>query len=889
MKGPIFMWRRAQSFAMSAQEFLKSFWILCMVLIVIVCSTAYIMILFYQASFHLVEANRRSFIQSVRTGTAILNNFLTQCVIDIETLSRSQALQSYYQNKALGTSREYGLAVSLAAVTQEFERFRTTMQEEGHPIFLGIVFFDMEDHRVIAESDSSHHRGWVSDSVKKLIRQNPTTDQGFVSTTQDARCQLLLFQHFNYKGHLKGYLVMALNLDLVHEKMRIRDSATKDDFSGLVDSAGILISGPRELVGKNILDVLGVSRAAMRGMEILEVPMPPEEISTGPVVIAGSNLLDTGLSLIRVEPRSRYATGPPWILWAAIFSAWTALLMVMLFLIFRGFAERQKMYGKLQEAYDNLEVRVAKRTADLVKANLALKREMDEREKAEKAVVESEAKYRELAELLPQIVFETDVTGKFTFVNHSGLTAMGYTWKDFRKGIRVSEVVSPEDHDKLVADFGKVLRGEPNSGKDYTLRRNDGTVFPVVTYGVPIVRDAKIVGVRGVAVDITELRQIQAALSQTQKMEAIGTLAAGIAHDFNNMLTVIHGFSELLLMGKAESDSDYADLWRILQTARKGADLVQQILAFSRKTETRLHPLDLNREVEGTLQMLSRTIPKTITIDTFLADGLKRINADPSQIQQVLLNLAINAIDAMPDGGRLVIETENVLFDNLGSNAFLGAQPGEYVLLRVSDTGQGMENEVQNHIFEPFFSTKGPGRGTGLGLSVVFGTVQAHGGFITCQSNPGDGSSFEICLPIIDGEEKSDAEFSGTNPGSGTETILLVDDEEFVRDLGNRILSRSGYRVLTAADGKEAIEIYGSKKDEISLVLLDLTMPKMGGQECLEHLMRIDPGVKVLVASGHSPESASAESLLSQVRGFVAKPYNIKEILQAIREALDSD
>lgn len=889
MKGPTLTWRRARSFAESAQDFLKSFWVLCIVLVVIVCSTAYIMILFYQASSRLVEANRRSFVQKVRTGTAILDNFLRQRVIDIETLSRGQALQSYYQNKALGMSLEYGLAVSLAAVNQEFERFRTATQEDGHPIFLGIAFFDLEEHRVIAESGPSHGRGRITDREIALIKQNPAASQAFLCTIEDACCQLFLFRHFNYKGRSKGYLVMTLNLDVCHEKIGMRTHAAKDDFSGLVNSSGILISGPQELVGKNLPGVLGVSLAAMRGLKIQEVPEPPPEIGIDPLVIAGSDLLETGLSLIRVEPRSRYATGPPGILWAAIFLVWTALLMGMLLLIFRGFAERKKVYRKLQEAYDNLEVRVEERTADLMQANVALKREVEEREKAEKAVVKSEAKYRELAELLPQIVFETNATGKFTFVNRSGLTAMGYTRKDFGKGIRVFDVVSPEDRDRLTADFGKVLRGEPNCGKEYTLRRNDGTEFPVVTYEVPIMQDATIVGARGVAVDITELRQTQAALSHAQKMEAVGTLAAGIAHDFNNMLTVIHGFSELLLMGKAESDSDYADLWRILQTARKGADLVKQILAFSRKAEIRLRPLDLNQEVQGTLQMLSRTIPKTITIEAFLADGLKRINADPSQIQQVLLNLAINAIDAMPDGGRLTIATKNIRLDKVGSNGFLGAGPGEYVLLMVHDTGHGMEKDVQNHIFEPFFSTKGPGRGTGLGLSVVFGTVQAHGGFITCQSNPGDGTSFEICLPVIDGEENSDAEFSETTLGSGTETILLVDDEEFVRDLGTRILTKAGYRVLTAADGKEAIEIYEATKDKISLVLLDLTMPKMGGQECLEHLMRIDPGAKVLIATGHSRETASAESPLSRVRGFVAKPYNIKEILQAIREALDSD
>ncbi|MGB6067916.1 MAG: PAS domain S-box protein [Desulfomonilaceae bacterium] len=397
-----------------------------------------------------------------------------------------------------------------------------------------------------------------------------------------------------------------------------------------------------------------------------------------------------------------------------------------------------------------------------------------------------------------------------------------------------------------------------------------------------------------IATDITERKEAQeeqdllkAQLFQAQKMESIGTLAGGIAHDFNNLLTVVLGFSEMLLIGKDKGDPSYDDLQKIRQAARSGADLVKRILMFSRKADLNPRPLDLNREVEQAKQLLTRTIPKMIEIELLLSDGLATVNADPTQVEQVLMNLAVNARDAMPDGGKLTIETKNVALDGQYCRMHLGATPGDYVLLSVSDTGHGMDKETLNHIFEPFYTTKGVGRGTGLGLATVYGIVKQHGGYIDCYSAPGMGTSFKIYLPVAKTETASDMATSGEMPAFGTETILLVDDEEFVRDLGKRILERSGYTVLTAANGKEALGLYRREKGKISLVILDLIMPEMEGKQCLEELLKIDPKPRVLIASGFAANGQTKEAIEIGAKGFVGKPYNMKGMLRAVREALD--
>jgi len=370
-------------------------------------------------------------------------------------------------------------------------------------------------------------------------------------------------------------------------------------------------------------------------------------------------------------------------------------------------------------------------------------------------------------------------------------------------------------------------------------------------------------------------------------MEAIGTLAGGIAHDFNNLLQVVLGFSELLLAEKDEKHPDYADLRKIFHAARNGAGLVQRLLMFSRKSEPKTVPMNLNKQVLQIEKLLRRTIPKMVDISLDLSPDLPAINADPSQVEQVLMNLAVNARDAMPDVGKLTVKTSIVPLDEEYCRLHLEATPGEYVLLEVSDTGHGMDKETLEHLFEPFFTTKEVGRGTGLGLAMVYGIVKQHNGHITVYSEIGKGTTFRLYFPTIPADEEPEEEITGVMPAFGTETVLLVDDEEFVRELGARILTKYGYTVLLAENGREALDLFTKKRTEISLVILDLIMPEMGGTECLKKLLKIDAHVNVLVASGFSADASLKEMMQMGAKGFASKPFRVRELLREIRRILD--
>jgi two-component system cell cycle sensor histidine kinase/response regulator CckA len=388
--------------------------------------------------------------------------------------------------------------------------------------------------------------------------------------------------------------------------------------------------------------------------------------------------------------------------------------------------------------------------------------------------------------------------------------------------------------------------------------------------------------------DITESIALQAQLAQAQKMEAVGTLAGGVAHDFNNILQVALGYSELILGEEGLPKQYRADLKKIHESSKRGADLVHRLLTFSRKTEIKLQPINLNRRIDEMRKMVERIIPKMIDIELILAEDLATINADPTQVDQVIMNLAVNARDAMSEGGKLIFETANIILDEEYAKTHLDTTPGRYVLLMVTDTGAGMDKETLGRIFEPFYTTKTAGEGTGLGLAMVHGIVKQHGGHIGCYSEPGHGTTFKIYLPALVSEEEEGDKIELKMPRGGSETILLVDDEELIRDLGSRILKKAGYKVVTASDGEKAEDIYKERADEIALVVLDVIMPGMGGKKCLEALLSLDPSVKVVIASGFSADFQTRETLAAGAKGFVNKPYDIRQVLAVVREVLDA-
>jgi PAS domain S-box-containing protein len=509
--------------------------------------------------------------------------------------------------------------------------------------------------------------------------------------------------------------------------------------------------------------------------------------------------------------------------------------------------------------------------------------------KTEKALRESEERYRTVLEANPDPVVVYDMAGKVIYLNPAFTDTFGWTIEE-RLGKKMDVFVPEENWPETKIMIDKALEGESFSGFETCRYTKEGNTIPVsISAAVYWDRDGNPVGSVVSLRDISEQKQLEAQLQHAQKLEAVGTLAGGIAHEFNNLLQAVLGYAELLLLKRKKEKSTYRELEAIVRAAKRGGELSQQLLTFSRKAESKLRPVDLNFEVDRAIQLLSRTVRKMIEIEFHSEKELKSVNADPAQIEQLVVNLALNARDAMPDGGKLTIGTENVFLDQEYCRRQAGAEPGEYVLLTVSDTGHGMDKETRMRMFEPFFTTKGLGEGTGIGLAIVYGIVKNHGGHITCSSVPGAGTTFKIYLPAMEHKAPSAEEEEPASLEGGTETILLVDDEEFILDLGKQIFARCGYSVFTALDGETALEFYRKQQGNIDLVILDLVMPGMSGRECLEGLRNINPKAKVVITSGYSDTGPMKEAIEAGAKSFIGKPYEMKQLLQVAREALDQD
>jgi len=389
--------------------------------------------------------------------------------------------------------------------------------------------------------------------------------------------------------------------------------------------------------------------------------------------------------------------------------------------------------------------------------------------------------------------------------------------------------------------------------------------------------------------DITESKRLKEQLLQAQKMEVVGRLAGGVAHDFNNLLTAINGYSELVLNFMEEDNPLRQDVAEIRKAGDRAASLTRQLLAFSRKQVLRPKVLDLNQVMDNMGKMLERLIGSDIDLVINLDSHLGRVMADPGQIEQVVLNLAINARDAMPQGGWLTIETANVDLEESYSRRQMDLQPGLYVLVKVSDTGCGMDPETRSRIFEPFFTTKEMGKGTGLGLSTVYGIIKQSGGHIAVHSKPGKGAAFKIYLPRIDDAMEPDS-LASQSPEDygGQETILLVEDEDGVRQLLSTVLKRQGFKVLEARHGADALDLSTQHEGPIHLVLTDVVMPEMGGLELAQRLQPLHPGAKVLYMSGYAENANLHQHLAGQEIYYLQKPFETIGLLQRVRQLLDA-
>ncbi|HTC95407.1 MAG TPA: ATP-binding protein [Terriglobales bacterium] len=523
----------------------------------------------------------------------------------------------------------------------------------------------------------------------------------------------------------------------------------------------------------------------------------------------------------------------------------------------------------------------------LIELNRKLQEDTNKRAWMSKALEQSETRYRSLFERNKAGVFRSAPGGGFIDCNDAFAQMFGYEREELLKlPPHVLYLGGKQERDSRIADFRKT-----GQLKDFEIcyrHKNGGLVWAI--QNVLLVKDAEGNDLtEGTVVDITERRRLEEMLRQSQKMEAVGRLAGGIAHDFNNLLTVILGYSGVLHDRLKHDDEAREQAKRITQAADKAAALTRQLLAFSRMQLLEARVINLNNVVVNLDKMLRRLIGEDIELITRTTTGLRRVKADPGQIEQVVMNLVVNARDAMPEGGTMTLETANVDLDENYAAAHTGVIPGAYVMLAVSDTGTGMSAETQAQIFDPFFTTKEMGRGTGLGLSTVYGIVKQSGGHIWVYSEVGHGSTFKIYLPQThEVDEPAVGEHPVVSPTQGSETILLVEDDSLVRDLTRSILTAHGYVVLAPTDAQAALAIVEQDASKIGLLLTDVIMPGINGHQLACQLLGRNPEIKVLYMSGYTENTIGQHGILEPGTYFLQKPFTPPALTNKVREILDN-
>jgi two-component system cell cycle sensor histidine kinase/response regulator CckA len=507
---------------------------------------------------------------------------------------------------------------------------------------------------------------------------------------------------------------------------------------------------------------------------------------------------------------------------------------------------------------------------------------------AEEALRDSAQRFRSLIEYSSDLILLVDATGRLTYLSPSFAVTLGHSIQEWtnRSGF---DLIWPEDLDEAQAIFGRVVE-MPGVGTPWQLRLRhaDGTFRWLEGTSANHLADPAIAAVVIICRDVTERKRMEAQFIQVQKMESIGRLAGGVAHDFNNLLTAIKGNISLALLDMQPMDPLYEYLINVDRAADSAASLTRQLLTFSRKQIISPKVINLNDVLVHVQKLLARLIGEDIHLELFAAPDLASIRLDRNQAEQVLINLAVNARDAMPHGGRLMLETANIDLDEEYCRRHRYVQPGSFVMLAVSDTGLGIREDVRAHLFEPFFTTKEAGSGTGLGLSMVYGAVKQNGGHIEVYSEEGHGATFKIFLPAVDQPPDVTVEtFTNARPG-GVETIVLVEDEEHVRTIAALMLRRQGYTVHPFPDGPSALTAVEAMSEPLHLLITDVVMPGMNGQVLTQRLLGLRPSTKVLFTSGYTANVIVHQGVLNQGVEFLAKPYSLERLARRVREVLDA-
>jgi two-component system, cell cycle sensor histidine kinase and response regulator CckA len=556
--------------------------------------------------------------------------------------------------------------------------------------------------------------------------------------------------------------------------------------------------------------------------------------------------------------------------------------------------ERRRTEEAIQEQAAHLELEVEERQMaqeNLQEQAVQLEEEISERRQVEEALLASEERLRLILDSTGEAICGIDLDGRCSFSNNACIEMLGYSNPDelLGKDMHLTVHHSHTDGTNILKESCRIWEatnaGEGTHVDDEVFWRRDGTCFAVEYWSYPQLKDEKVVGSVVTFINITQRKELEEQFRQAQKMESIGRLAGGVAHDFNNMLSVIIGAAELSKCKIADGESALPYLELISKAAGRSSEITRQLLAFSRKEVVSPKPVNLNAQIIESEKMLGRLISEDVKLSFRPATDLWSVMIDPSQVDQILMNLAANASDAMPDGGSLTLETANVQLDYNFGSCHANAKAGDYVLLTVTDTGMGMERSTVEHIFEPFFTTKGVGKGTGLGLATVYGIVTQNNGFINVFSEPGDGSLFKIYFPRLNDQVSPEERREPTN-ASAAGTVVLVEDEDMVLWMATKLLEEMGFQVIQAQTPEKALTICADHEQQIDLVLSDVVMPGMNGKEMYDRIRRLRPGLKVLFMSGYSEDIVAQRGVVEQGMHYIEKPLEMNKLYQKIRQVL---